>query len=130
MGFSLRNISLDFNQSKIAAMIAINVRMDFFNTFNTYMSISLIIFGYIGNMISLAVFCRARHMPPKISGSRNAIALVITNTVYLLIHGYNLTLNRIIYQFNLDASTSLLASIFPPKKIYSAKKNWGSTLPE
>jgi hypothetical protein len=96
-----------FNESDI---LQLNNRLDLFNQISMWSSLFLIFFGCIGNLTSLFVFFSARHNSPKINGSCYMIALTITNTAYLCIFFYNVTLARIVSHFQLS-STSFLGHL-------------------
>lgn len=77
------------------------------NIVNIYTTLSILIFGVLGNTLSLMVLIYSwRNKPPRIAGSKYLILLTISNTAYLLVHFYKDTYPRAIYHFKLDYNSS------------------------
>lgn len=90
----------------------IDIYLDKINQISMCTSLLLIIFGCLGNVVSLVIFLYSNKKLPKITSSKYLILLTIVNTAYLLIELYINTLNRFIYQFKLHKSNHLLFKIY------------------
>jgi hypothetical protein len=79
-------------------LIETNQELGTLNRINCYFSLSLIVFGCIGNLISFQVFVNAKNKLPKLSGSSYMIALTLSNTIYLLAHFYVSVVNQLVLE--------------------------------
>lgn len=78
------------------------------NIINMFGGVFLTLIGCMGNILALLILVYSRNRQPRISGVNYLILLTITNTVFLALHFYMSTYNRIVYFFGLDYQSSLL----------------------
>lgn len=109
------NENFHFNASAPKNEFNFQILEDFLeknNTINMYISLILVIFGFIGNILAFIVFLYSQKRLPKIIGLNYLTLLTVINTVYLLIHFYISTLNRLIYHFKLENTDNFLVKIY------------------
>jgi hypothetical protein len=86
--------------------------LDQSNIVSMYSSTFLCVVGLFGNMLSMIVLIHARKRTPKFNSANSLLIFTFTNLLQLILHFYMNTLNRLIYNFDLEDTFLLSFSQF------------------
>ncbi|CAF0780011.1 unnamed protein product [Brachionus calyciflorus] len=86
--------------------------MDTINLINILITFILVLLGLFINTISLLIIYYSNKKRPKLAGSIYLTLMSLINILYILIHFYVCTFDRIIYALNLYKSKNFLYNIY------------------